>query len=63
MKAYKPLEDNGYRLFIIPQDQAFKKAQGSQILVQELYIPVQAFSDTKPDTLKVLEELAECLSK
>ena len=56
VKAYKPLEDNGYRLFIIPQDQAFKKAQ-------QLCIPVQAFSDTKPDTLKVLEELAECLSK
>ena len=56
VKAYRPLEDNGFKLFIIPQDQAFKKAQ-------QLCIPIQAFNDTKPETLKVLEELAECVSK
>lgn len=56
VKAYKPLEENGFKLFIIPQDQAFKKAQ-------QLCIPVQAFNGTKADTLKVLEELAECISK
>ena len=49
-------ENKNFTLFMLPVDQAFKKAQ-------QLCIPVQAFSDTKPDTLKVLEELAECLSK
>ncbi|MBQ9206370.1 MAG: ParA family protein [Treponema sp.] len=55
VEAYKPLESTGYKLFIIPQDQAFKKAQ-------QLSIPVQAYSGTKAETLKVIESLAASLA-
>ena len=53
--AYKPLEATGYKLFIIPQDQAFKKAQ-------QMSIPIQAYSGTKAETLKVIEALADSVA-
>ena len=56
VNAYKPLEENGYKLFIIPQDQAFKKAQ-------QLCIPVQAFNGTKQETIQAIEALAASISK
>ena len=56
VEAYKPLEETGYKLFIIPQDQAFKKSQ-------QMSIPVQAYSGTKPETLRVIEALAESVTK
>ena len=55
VEAYKPLEATGYKLFIIPQDQAFKKAQ-------QMSIPVQAYSGTKAETLKVIEALADSVA-
>lgn len=54
IEAYKPLEANGYKLFIVPQDLSFRKAQQNSVSIQD-------FTGTKPETLKVIDELAESL--
>lgn len=54
IEAYKPLEANGYKLFIVPQDLNFRKAQQNSVSIQD-------FTGTKPETLKVIDELAESL--
>lgn len=45
-----------FEKFTLPVDQAFKKAQATQVLVQELY-------GTKPATLKSLKTIAEAIMK
>ena len=54
IEAYKPLEKTGYKLFIVPQDLSFRKAQ-------QVSVPIQNFSGTKAETLKVINEIAESL--
>lgn len=54
IEAYKPLEANGYKLFIVPQDLSFRKAQQNSVSIQD-------FTGTKAETLKVIDELAESL--
>lgn len=49
-------QNNGFDLFTIPVDQAFKKAQASQTLVQTLY-------GTKPVTLESLKNIATAIMK
>ena len=53
---FTPLKDHGYNLYVIPVDQAYRKAQSAHISVQD-------FSSTKKDTLETLKTLAEDLSK
>lgn len=54
IQSYKPMEDNGFKLFIVPQDLSFRKAQ-------QISVPLQNFSGAKPETLNVINELAESL--
>ena len=54
LNQFQPLKDHGYRLYVIPVDQAFRKAQSAHISVQD-------FSGTKQETLETLEKLAEDL--
>lgn len=47
-------ENKNFELFTIPVDQAFKKAQGSQVLVQNLY-------GTKTQTLESIKKIADAI--
>ena len=47
-------ENKNFTLFMLPVDQAFKKAQGSQILVQELY-------GTKQITLDAINKISKAI--
>ena len=54
LQQFKPLENHGYKLYVIPVDQAYRKAQSAHITIQE-------FSGTKKETLETLSELAKDL--
>lgn len=54
LNQFKPLEQHGYNLYVIPVDQAYRKAQSAHISVQD-------FSGTKKETLETLTKLAEDL--
>lgn len=47
-------ENKNFSLYTIPVDQAFKKAQASQVLVQNLY-------GTKPATLESIKKIADVI--
>lgn len=47
-------ENKNFTLYMLPVDQAFKKAQGSQALIQELY-------GTKPTTLNAISEISKAI--
>ena len=51
---YKALEPNGYKVFVIPTDTGFRKAQTTSV-------PVQAIAGSKKETLDALAEIAEAL--
>ena len=51
---YKALEPSGYKVFVIPTDTGFRKAQTTSV-------PVQAIAGAKKDTLESLEEIAQAL--
>lgn len=54
LNQFKPLESHGYNLYVIPVDQAYRKAQSAHISVQD-------FTGTKRETLETLKKLAEDL--
>jgi len=54
LKQFMPLQDHGFKLYVIPVDQAFRK-------VQSAHIPLQEFSGTKKETLDTIKKLAEDL--
>ena len=49
-------QNENFELYTIPVDQAFKKAQGSQVLIQNLY-------GTKSATLEAVKKIAEAIMK
>ncbi len=52
LNTFRQLENDGYKLHIIPVDQAFPKAQAMHTSIQEL-------SGTKKDTLQAVEKLVK----
>ncbi len=54
LKQFLPLKAHGYKLYVIPVDQSFRKAQSAHISIQD-------FSGTKKETLDTLSDLAEDL--
>lgn len=54
LQQFMPLKDHGYSLYIIPVDQAYRKAQSAHISIQD-------FSGTKAETLETLRQLAQDL--
>lgn len=54
LNQFLPLKEHGYNLYIIPVDQAFRKAQSAHIAIQD-------FAGTKKETLDTLTKLAEDL--
>lgn len=55
LEAYRPLEKSGFKLFVVPQDQAFKKAQ-------QMSIPIQEYGGTKAETLQVIKDIADSIA-
>ncbi len=51
---YKALEPSGYKVFVIPTDTGFRKAQTTSV-------PVQAIAGSKKETLESLAEIAQAL--
>lgn len=54
LNQFKPLSEHGYTLYVIPVDQAYRKAQSAHISIQE-------FNGTKRETLETLKKLADDL--
>ena len=52
LKIFQAMENDSVQLFVLPTDQAYSKAQ-------KINKPTQSISSTKPETLKVLEQIAE----
>ena len=51
---YKALEPSGYKVFVIPTDTGFRKAQTTSV-------PVQSIAGSKKETLDALSEIAQAL--
>jgi len=51
LKIFQSMQNESVQLFILPTDQAYSKAQ-------KIGKPTQTIASTKPETLKVLEEIA-----
>ncbi len=51
---YKALEPNGYKVFVIPTDTGFRKAQTTSV-------PVQSIAGSKKETLESLAQIAQAL--
>jgi chromosome partitioning protein len=56
LNQFMPLKEHGYNLYVIPVDQAYRKAQSAHISIQD-------FDGTKKQTLETLRQLADDLSK
>ena len=54
VEQYKQLEPNGFKIFIIPIDQGFRKSQTTGV-------PIQSIAGSKKETLDSLTEIAEAL--
>ena len=51
---YKALEVNGFRVFVIPVDQGFRKSQSTGV-------PIQVIAGAKKETLNSITDIAEAL--
>lgn len=56
LNQFMPLKDHGYNLYVIPVDQAYRKAQSAHISIQD-------FDGTKKQTLETLKQLADDLAE
>lgn len=54
LEQFEPLQQHGYQIYVVPVDQAYRKAQSA-------HISIQSFNGTKKDTLETLKQLAEDL--
>ena len=51
---YKTLEVNGFKVFVIPVDQGFRKSQSTGV-------PIQVIAGAKKETLSSISDIAEAL--
>ncbi len=51
---YKQLEPRGFKIFVVPQEQGFPKAQNERVILQNM-------AGIKKDTLNSIREIAEAL--